>query len=183
MNKKVWFALLKHPVPYEMEEYLEKMEEEGYSLMPLSDKSLFYYEFTECMSRKSIYIVDKSNLPKTMYMQGMLDREWEFIGNSGDCVIWRKIYEGERPKYDGDKYAVGLHCRKMGIIFCIAAVIAILAACALIAGFTYEQTHGAEVKRYSYFVEAFFQLPLFFYCAIVARKFFEAYQKLCKKKR
>ena len=163
MNKKDWFAALKHPVPADMEYYLEEKASQGLMLCPVGEKGFFYFEFIEDEPQKCKYMVDISKLPKSLYMETMIDNGWSYLGKSGNCYIWRQSYEDVRPKDLSDKVCKQNHCRNLGLIMLFLAILCTVAAGALIWGFIYEIQMEAVKRHYTYIVEAVLQVPLFLY--------------------
>ena len=171
MNSKVWFAALKYIVPTEMEYFLEEEAAEGWQLKPVGEMGLFYFEFVEAKPSKCRYVVDVTALPKHLYMQTLSEKEWEYMGNSGNCHIWRKTYEETRPKDFADRICRKNHCKRLGIAMLIFMVLCLAAALALIWGYMYEGKMQAEGPRHViYLVEAALQVPFILYFGWAAGK-------------
>lgn len=163
MNEKVWFAALRHPVPDDMEFYLEKMAAEGKMLCPVGQMGLFYYEFIDDAPQKCKYMVDVTRLPKALYMDTLISEGWYFLGQSGNCYIWRQPYDEHRPKEMGDRTCKERHCRNLGLVFLFMALICIVAAFLLCRGFYLEIQYKAVTRHVSYIVEAALQIPFIGY--------------------
>lgn len=170
MSKKAWLIPIKYPIPEDLEYYLEEMAAEGYILQPLGEKSLFFYEFEEGKRQKTKYMVDKSTMPMDVYTKMMLDRGWEYMGKSGNCVVWRQDYDEKRPEDCSDKFCKNRHTKNMGIIFLIIALLFVITAGALGYGFYYEKKMNAEYLHYGYILQAVLHLPFAIYFGIKAKK-------------
>lgn len=168
--KKIWFVPIKYIVPEDLEYFLEEKAAEGLQLKPVGQLSLFYYEFDEVKPHKAKFLVDKTSMDKAEYVKIMMDRGWEYIGNSGNCIIWRQEYQDKRPEDCSDKYYKDKHTRNMGIIMLIVALLFILSAFGFVGGFIYERKMNAEYLHYGYFFQAAIHLPIGIYCAIKAKK-------------
>ena len=118
------FVALKYVVPSELEYYLEEKNAEGLRLLPLRQSSIFSFQFTEEKPEKYKYVVDCPTINKHSYMKKLIDDEWEFMGSSINCYIWRKKYEeGPRPEDFSDKSGQRTHCLNMGLLFLFFALV------------------------------------------------------------
>ncbi len=131
---KKYFVSLKHIAPSDLEYYLEEMASSGYALKPFTESGLIYFEFEEVRTERVRYVVDITGLQKQFYMGSLLDRGWEYLGQSFNCHIWRKGYvNGKRPEDFADNDFIRKHCIRLGIAFALlSALVAVL-----IAGYAY----------------------------------------------
>ena len=125
-DKKNFFASLRYIVPEDLEYFLEEKASEGFKLERLGESSLFYFDFTEDTPEKVKYVADVTGLSKALYMQMLIDKEWEYMGKVMNCYLWRKTYSGsKRPEDFADKKGIRSHCLKMGLTFALMALILI----------------------------------------------------------
>lgn len=177
-KKKCWFAPFKYPTPELMEYYLEEMASEGYSLEPVGEKGMFYYEFTDAKAGKCKFMVDKSELPKAMYVETILKSGWELMGQSMNCYIWRQYYENERPQDMTDAVCLKKHSRNMFFGMLLGALILLVAIATLIGGYIILSKHGKAAGKYFYFIEAAILAPICMYFFWASRKFFKSWKKI-----
>jgi hypothetical protein len=170
MKVKKWLVALKKIVPTEMERYLEEMAAEGYQLRSVGEMGLFYFEFDETENKKSKYVVDISALPKVSYMETLLKKEWEYLGKTGNCYIWRKNYEDKRPEDFADKICRKKHCFRLGLIFSLFALLIGILMCALGWGIMFELRQGIKDHVLAYAIEIVLQIPFLIYFIWGARK-------------
>lgn len=154
MTKKEWFMLLRYPVPADLEYYLEEAASNGYFLKPLGEKGFFYYEFEKENPAKCKYMVDITALPKAMYIETLLNKNWEYLGTSGNCYVWRQKYDDTRPKDMSDMFCKERHCRNFGIAMLVLGLILF----ALVGIFTWECVQElkifSEIKHIMFVVNA-----------------------------
>lgn len=167
---KEWFVSLKYIVPSEMEYYLEEKAAEGYMLKEVGQMGLFYFEFQEDKVQKCKYVVDISALPKTLYMSTLIDKGWEYLGKTGNCYIWRKCYENERPDDFADYSCRKKHCLRFGLAMLLIAIILLAAIGYLIWGIYMEKKYGVNTHIITYIVEAVIDLPFALLFGNMARK-------------
>ena len=163
MTIKKWFVALNKLVPSEMERYLEEMAAEGYQLKYVGEMGLFYFEFEETAGKKCKYVVDVSALPVVSYMQTLLNKEWEYLGKTVNCHIWRKYYESTRPDDFADKTCRRSHCLRIGIGYAFFAILIAILMLALGWGIMFEYTHGTTEHIMAYAIEFVLQIPFMIY--------------------
>lgn len=120
---KEWFVIFKNLQPSELEYFLEEQASKGRILKKIGEMGLFYFEFEEGDVTKTKYVVDKSALPKEVYVKTLLDKGWELMGTNGPFYIWRQDYEDKRPK---DFTDVAIREKTCKIMAAVCAVITIL---------------------------------------------------------
>jgi len=181
-KKKVWFAQFRYPTPDSLEYFLEENAAEGYSLNPIGETGMFYYEFTEAKSGKCKFLVDRSGLSKAFYVETMINEEWELMGQSLNCYIWRKYYDGERPADMNDKVCLTKHGRNTFIGFLIAALFCLAAVAGLGIGTYIERKVNGKffVHHYLYMAEALVILLLGLYFIKTSIKCFKYWRKMKK---
>lgn len=169
---KKWLAALKYIKPGDMEDFLENSSREGMHLKVIGQAGLFYFEFEEGEPRKYRYVVDISALPKALYIQTLIEKEWEYMGKTGNCYVWRKEYEERRPENFTDKLCIRKHCNRLAIVALLATILCLGAAGALIYGAVLEHRYYNEytLRFFMYLLEAFINLPLAVYFFWAGRK-------------
>ena len=159
-----FFASLKYIIPSDMEYFLEESSAEGLKLLDLGQSSVFAMKFQEAKPEKVKYAVDCSGLSKSLYMQTILDKGWEYMGTTLNCYVWRKSYEGsDRPEDFTDKNAIAKHCLKQGIVFAVVALILIVLYALMIIELVAEFKMGKTEHIPAYCVIMTVQLPLLLY--------------------
>jgi hypothetical protein len=159
-----FFAALKYIIPSDMEYFLEESSAEGLKLLDLGQSSVFAMKFVEEQPEKVKYAVDCSGLSKSLYMQTILDKGWEYMGTSLNCYVWRKPYEGaDRPEDFTDKTAIAKHCMKQGIVFAAVAVILLVLYTLMIIELVAEFKMGKTEHIPLYSIAMTVQLPLLLY--------------------
>lgn len=159
-----FFASLKYIIPSDMEYFLEESSAEGLKLLDLGQSSVFAMKFQEAKPEKVKYAVDCTGLSKSLYMQTILDKGWEYMGTTLNCYVWRKPYEGnERPEDFTDKNAIAKHCLKQGIVFAVVALILIVLYALMIIELVAEFKMGKTEHIPAYCVIMTVQLPLLLY--------------------
>jgi len=79
-----------------LENWLEEMEQKGWSLFKLDFNMRF--KFRKAESRKIRYCIDFQSNVDDNYFEIFKDYGWELVDNKvGQWLIWRKSYENERP--------------------------------------------------------------------------------------
>ncbi len=179
---KIPLVSLKHVVPEDLEYYLEMKASQGLMLKPLGQMGLFYYEFAEQKPQKCRYVVDCTQIPKERYFPRMAEMEWEYLGKVGNCIIWRKCYEKNRPDDIVDHPYRQRYCRMLGIIFLIIMLLCLIAAIALLVGAKYEMQYGISRYRWRYIIEAALQIPFILYFGWGARKLLSFKERMPRKK-
>lgn len=167
---KKYFVSLKKIVPSEMEYYLEEMAANGMMLKNLGEMGFFYFEFEEDIPQKCKYVVDISSLPKRLYIETLVDKGWEYMGKTGNCYVWRQVYEDKRPEDFVDHACRRNHCLRMGIGFAFMACVCVLLALALVWGCMVEHRYATAVHVPLYLSEAFIQLPMAYYFGWAAKR-------------
>lgn len=170
MKIKKWFVALTKIVPSEMERYLEEMAAEGYQLRNIGEMGLFYFPFEQSPKLKSKYVVDISALPKVMYMETLLKKDWEYLGKTGNCYIWRKNYDDVRPEDFTDKICRAKHCKRMGIFFSLMTLLCLALTVSLVYGIVLELKNNISTHVAMYIIEIIFQIPFILYFMWGARK-------------
>lgn len=169
---KEWFVSLKHIVPSDMEYYLEEKAAQGYMLQEVGETGMFYFEFAEQMAEKCKYVVDITSLPKTMYMQSVIEKGWEYLGKSGNCYIWRKCYKDERPEDFADLEARKKYCKRMGIGMAIITFLFLAATIGLIWALFWENSRDQLIHLIPYTTEAVINLPFIICFGIITKNLF-----------
>ena len=159
-----FFAALKYIIPSDMEYFLEESSAEGLELMDLGQSSVCAMKFLEAKPEKVKYAVDCTGLTKSLYMQTILDKGWEYMGSSLNCYVWRKRYEGsDRPEDFTDKKAIAKHCLKQGIVFGVVALILLVLYTLMIIELVAEFKMGETKHIPLYSIAMTVQLPLLLY--------------------
>jgi len=170
MTIRKWGVSLKKIVPSELEFYLENMAAEGYMLKNVGETGIFYFEFEEGLAQKAKYVVDISALPKVTYVGTLIDKGWEYLGKTGNCYIWRMVYEDKRPADFTDKICRRRHCFRLGIFFTLLAFLSLFLMGSLAWGILVEHRNGINVHSWAYAVELVTQIPIVTYSIWAARK-------------
>lgn len=173
-GKKKILASLRYIVPTEMEYFLEERASEGMHLCPLGEMGFFYFDFVESEPEKVKYVVDVTALPKALYMQTLIEKEWQYLGKTGNCYVWRKPYDSTRPEEFADKSCRKKYCKRMGIGFFLTMLFFLAAMILLGYGAYFEISHGVMRYYLSYIIEALFLIPFAGYCGWAARKLWKA---------
>ena len=179
---KNWFASLKYIVPTDMEYFLEEKAAEGYMLQEVGSMGLFYFEFVEEMSQKCKYVVDVTRLPKSLYMETVMEKDWEYMGRTGNCYIWRQRYTDSRPEDFADQSTRKKYCLRMGLLMLLLCVIFLGAIGALIWGVYFEHTKGFAVHTAAYIVESVLNLPFAIYFGYQAKRLL-TYKEVARRKK
>lgn len=169
--RKEWFVPFRNPVPADMEYFLEEKASEGYTLLPLGEQGLFTFRFLEGKPTKCKYMVDVSNLPKTLYVQTLIDKGWQYLGTTGNCYVWKQEYDDVRPEDMSDSFCRKQYCKKFGLIMLALFILILTISIGLIWGYYYEIKMHVGNKHIIYIFEAIFNLPFLIYT-------FWAYRKL-----
>lgn len=169
---KEWFVALKYIVPSDMEYYLEEKAAQGYMLKDVGETGILYFEFVEQMSEKCKYVVDFTSLPKSMYMESVMEKGWEYLGKSNNCYIWRKCYKDERPEDFADLVSRKKYCFRMGLGMAIIAFLFLAVIIALVWAIFWEKKQGVDTHMVAYIVEAILNLPFVIYFGLLAKKLF-----------
>lgn len=180
---KNWFASLKYIVPTDMEYFLEEKAAEGYMLKEIGSMGLFYFEFVEEMSQKCKYVVDVTKLPKSLYMETVMEKGWEYMGRTGNCYVWRQRYQDSRPEDFADQATRKKYCLRMGLLMLLFCLIFLGAVGALIWGVYFEHSKGMSVHTSAYIVEAVINLPFAVYFGYQAKKMLTFKEVVRRKKK
>lgn len=170
-SKKEWFVSLKNLQPSELEYYLEEQASKGMILKKIGEMGLFYYEFEEGEATKTKYVVDKSGLPKEVYIKSLTDNGWELMGTNGPFYIWRQDYTEKRPKDFTDMLIRAKTCKIMAIVCLVITIL----LCILTIGYgnLIYQTHAyiSKLRLASYVIGAIIQIPFILFFARAFLKF------------
>lgn len=170
MSKKEWFVSVKNLQPSELEYFLEAQAANGYILKKLGELAPFYYEFEEGEKTKTKFVVDKSALPKDMYVQTLIDKGWELMGTVGPFYLWRKDYSDKRPDDFTDITIRNKTCKILSIGALVITAILVF----LMAGYAYHlyqiYLFRDMVKIVIDIIGVIIQLPFIYF-------FFRAYRK------
>ena len=160
MAVRKYFMSYTHICPSDMEYALEEMASKGLMLQPFGEMGMFYFVFLEKDPVKCKYVVDISSLPKSMYMDTLISKGWEFLGKTGNCYVWRQTYDDERPEDFSDKACLYKHCSRMAFAFLGMAFVCIALMLGLIWGVYYENHMGVNTHIVMYIIESILQIPL-----------------------
>lgn len=174
MSKKEWFVTMRNLQPSELEYYLESQAANGYILKKLGELCLFYYEFEEGKSTKTKYVVDKSALPKELYLQTLTEKGWELMGTAGPFFIWRQDYTDKRPEDFTDYTVRAKMCKIMAIVCAIITFVLVF----LMAGYGYaiyqEKQLGVNTHFWIYLIGVVGQIPFIYLFGRAFKKFKDA---------
>lgn len=179
---KSWFASLKYIVPTDMEYFLEEKAAEGYMLKEVGPMGLFYFEFIEEMSQKCKYVVDVTKLPKSLYMETVMEKDWEYMGRTGNCYIWRQCYADSRPEDFADQSTRKKYCIRIGLLMLLLCIIFLGTIGALIWGIYNEHIRGISIHTAAYIVEAVINIPFAVYFGYQAKRLL-TYKEVAKRKK
>ena len=170
MDEKKFFMSLRKVVPSDLEYYLEQQASNGKMLKPVGESGFLFYEFYDAAPTKCKYVVDVSALPKALYIETLINDNWEYLGRTLNCYVWRKCYEQERPNDFSDKECKRKHCLRMGLGFAVAALVCLILLFALIWGCMFEHRNGINSHIMMYVIEAIIQIPFVSYFAWAAKR-------------
>ena len=179
---KRFLATLRHIVPSDLEYYLEEEHNSGHILKPLGQEGLFFLKFTEEKPEKCAYMVDISALPRTIYMKTMIEKGWDYMGQTMNCHVWRQYYKkGKRPENLSDRLCLKKHCIRIGLIMAVAALLFLGLFVAYFYFLWAERQRGIQDHFWQYLFLGLIQIPFFAYSAWASRKLFREAESLQKR--
>lgn len=142
-----------------MENWLEKMENEGWDLIKV-DFAQFRFTFKKGTSKKVKYCFDFPSYVNDSYFEIFKEDGWEIMDNKmGPWFIWRKSYENERPNiYTDTKSLIERIKRQIRTVIFGIAVTLILISVLLISNF-----YGSKL------ISAVLCLSIVFYLYIIVK--------------
>ncbi len=117
---KIWWGWN----PGSIERYLETMAAEGWRLVTVGFAQMMF-GFVKDEPRKTSYCVDYQSSPSTEYLAIIDDYGWELVNKSSGWMMWRKDYEGARPKVYTDNQSLIDRNKRVLLILIIAALLQI----------------------------------------------------------
>jgi len=121
--------------PDKVEEWLEDMEMQGYSLFRMNRFGNSFY-FIKGEPRTIKYCVDYQNFVNDSYFEIHKTNGWEMIFTNRSTLtkytLWRKEYTDEKPELYTDKIHILKHARKQCLLYCILYIPLIVIYIALI---------------------------------------------------
>lgn len=169
--KKEWFVCFRYLQPSELEYFLEEQAAKGLILKKIGEMGLLYYEFEEGEATKSKYVIDRSELPKDLYVQTLLDKGWELMGTNGPFYIWKQDYTDKRPK-DFTDMAIRVKVCKIITIICIVIALLLLALVIGYGNLIYQTySYISKFKLVFYILGVAIQFPFLYFFGRAILKF------------
>ena len=108
--------------PGRMEKYLEDMAADGWRLSIVGFIQMFL-RFVPDKPRKTSYCIDYQNNPSAEYLAMIYDDGWELVDKSAGWLMWRKNYEGAKPKLYTDTQSLLDRNKRLLVVLIIAALL------------------------------------------------------------
>jgi hypothetical protein len=97
-TKLKWFLPFRYAAPADLEEYLEKMDLEGWHIDRIRQSDSVLMRFKRSRPQKNRYVVDLCAFPKSDYVTTYKSFGWELAGKMASMYVWRMPYTVQRPE-------------------------------------------------------------------------------------